>query len=89
MSDPRYQPGIIQGHVLSRTVGLAGWPEIPSLGPRAGGQPFSRCVLCPAPRPDRDPQAPQIPRSSFVTYGGKPVCAECARRVAAEQEARP
>lgn len=62
MSDQRYRAGVIQGPIPGR------WPEsIPRLGPRQGGQPFSRCDYC----------APQVHPSqawSFTRYGGVPLC---------------
>jgi hypothetical protein len=79
MSDPRYQAGIAQGAALSRDCGLGGWPrEILGLGPMQGAHPFVECCACPPPDPGRHPQSVKLPRSTFVRYGGNPLCFPCA-----------
>lgn len=66
MSDPRYRAGVMQG--IKHAVGPGGWPdEVKGYGARLGGQPFSRCVLCPV-------GAHSAIAWSFVRYGGKPLC---------------
>lgn len=78
MSDPRYQPGIVQGIALSRTHGA--FPEmIPGLGRKCGGQPCGLCAFCPGTHPQFS--------LTWVKYGGLHVCGRCARLLVSESGA--
>ena len=69
MSDPRYQPGIVQA-LRKQGHSVWQWPEeLPGHGARGLGH-FSRCCAC----------GPEHPRWTFVTYGGRPFCLPCAAR---------
>ena len=74
MSRGKYTASIVAGCVLSRTPGF--WPAvIPELGAMQGGQPLATCIACPAgEHPGK--------ASTFVRYGGRPLCKACARRAA-------
>ncbi len=66
MSDPRYRAGVRQGILASYRPGT--WPDaIPRYAERAGGQPLASCALCPPT------SAPSV-RTTFVRYGGTPMC---------------
>ncbi len=75
MGSPKYRAGILAGCALSRTPG--DWPAaVPGLGEKQGGQPMATCIACPAGEH-------LAKASTFVRYGGHPLCKECARTLAA------
>ncbi len=78
MGSPKYRAGILTGCALSRTPG--DWPPaVPGLGEKQGGQPMATCIACPAG--EHPAKA-----STFVRYGGHPLCKACARTLAAGGE---
>lgn len=76
MPSPHYHAGIMRGlWQFSRTA----WPwpsELPGLGPCRGGQPLDVCDDCPE-------DAHPMRRSTFVRYGGRPLCVAHAQARAA------
>jgi hypothetical protein len=79
MSDPRYQPGIVQGVLLSQLPGE--WPAtVPGLGPVTFGL-FNLCADCRESLPRRDPQSAL--NGGYATYGGRPLCRFHAQKRAA------
>jgi len=80
VGSPQYRAGILAGCALSRTPGT--WPEtVPGLGEFRGGQPLGRCIAC---APDEHPAK----ASTFVTYGGHPLCKGCSLTLAGGDEER-
>jgi hypothetical protein len=74
MSSRKYHAGILAGCASSRTPG--GWPaSVPGFGDMAGGLPLAQCFACP---PDEHPAK----ASTFVRYGGRPLCKACALKFA-------
>jgi hypothetical protein len=78
MSNLKYRAGILAGCASSRTPG--DWPAtVPGFGDMAGGLPLAQCFACP---PNEHPAK----ASTFVRYGGRPLCKACALKLARSED---